>query len=90
LSVGRNREFSKSYFRKTVAVNLFGLVGSAILLGLYAYSVTLPPPLSPNNVPEDVDIGGILDKALELALVVGIIYLLKSEKRKLGRQFVNA
>jgi hypothetical protein len=52
--------------------------------------VTLPPPLSPNNVPEDVDIGGILDKALELALVVGIIYLLKSEKRKLGRQFVNA
>jgi hypothetical protein len=50
----------------------------------------MPPPLSPNNVPEDVDIGGILDKALELALVVGIIYLLKTEKRKLTSQFVNA
>jgi len=90
VSVGKNREFAKSYYRKTVAVNLFGLVGSAILLGLYTYSVTLPPPLSPNNVPEDVDIGGILDKALELALVVGIIYLLNSEKRKLRSQFVNA
>ena len=83
VSVGKNRELAKSYYRKTVAVNLFGLVGSAVLLGLYTYSVILPPPLSPNNVPEDVDIGGILDKALELALVAGIIYLLKSEKRKL-------
>jgi len=71
-------------------VNLFGLIGSAILLGLYTYSVTLPPPLSPNNVPEDVDVGGILDKALELALVVGIVYLLKTEKAKLRSQFVNA
>lgn len=90
VSQGTNREFARSYYRKTVAVNLFGLVGSAILLGLYTYSVILPPPLSPNNVPEDIDIGGILDKALELALVVGIIYLLKIEKRKLRRQFVNA
>jgi hypothetical protein len=41
-------------------------------------------------VPEDVDIGGILDKALELALVVGIIYLLKAERRKLRSELVNA
>jgi hypothetical protein len=86
----KSREYVGSYYRKTVAVNLFGLVGSAILLGLYTYSVTLPPPLSPNNVPEDVDIGGILDKALELALVVGIIYLLKAERRKLRSELVNA
>jgi hypothetical protein len=86
----KSGEYAGSYYRKTVAVNLFGLVGSAILLGLYTYSVTLPPPLSPNNVPEDVDIGGILDKALELALVVGIIYLLKTEKRKLRSQLLNA
>ena len=87
---GKDGEFAKTYYRKTVIVNLFGLIGSAILLGLYTYSVTLPPPLSPNNVPEDVDVGGILDKALELALVIGIIYLLKTEKAKLRSQFVNA
>ena len=86
----KDRDFAKSYYRKSVIVNLFGLIGSAILLGLYTYSVTLPPPLSPNNVPEDVDVGGILDKALELALVIGIVYLLKTEKAKLRSQFVNA
>jgi hypothetical protein len=88
-SSGKGREFAKSYYRKSVVVNLFGLVGSAILLGLYTYSVLLPPPLSPNNVPEDVDIGGILDKALELTLVVGIVYLMRIEKTKLRSQFVN-
>jgi hypothetical protein len=86
----KSREFAKSYYRKSVIVNLFGLVGSAILLGLYTYSVIFPPPLSPNNVPEDVDLGGILDKALELSLVIGIVYLMKAEKRKLLSQFVNA
>jgi hypothetical protein len=85
----KSSEFAKSYYRKSVVVNLFGLVGSAILLGLYTYSVILPPPLSPNNVPEDVDVGGILDKALELTLVVGIVYLMKAEKMRLRSQFVN-
>jgi hypothetical protein len=85
----KSREFAKSYYRRSIVVNLFGLVGSAILLGLYTYSVILPPPLSPNNAPEDVDVGGILDKALELTLVVGIVYLMKAEKTKLRSQFVN-
>ena len=85
----KSSEFAKSYYRKSVVVNLFGLVGSAILLGLYTYSVILPPPLSPNNVPEDVDVGGILDKALELTLVIGIVYLMKAEKMRLRSQFVN-
>ncbi|MFL6380011.1 MAG: hypothetical protein ACJ71R_10325 [Nitrososphaeraceae archaeon] len=88
--LGKSREFAKSYYRKSIIVNLFGLVGSAILLGLYTYSVIFPPPLSPNNVPEDVDLGGILDKTLELSLVIGIVYLMKAEKRKLQSQFVNA
>ena len=87
--VGKSREFAKSYYRKSVVVNLFGLVGSAILLGLYTYSVVLPPPLSPNNVPEDVDIGGILDKTLELALVIGVVYLMRSEKRNMQNQFLE-
>lgn len=88
-TVGQSREFARSYYRKSVIVNLFGLVGSSVLLGLYAYSVTFPPPLSPNNVPEDIDFGGILDKALELALVIGIVYLMRSEKRNLQSQFVQ-
>ncbi|HZA07533.1 MAG TPA: hypothetical protein VE619_07510 [Nitrososphaeraceae archaeon] len=85
----KSRESARSYYRKSVAVNLFGLVGSAILLGLYMYSVILPPPLSPNNAPEDIDIGGILDKTLEAALVIGVIYLMRSEKRNLRDQFIE-
>jgi hypothetical protein len=66
-----------------VAVNLFGLVGTAVLLGLYAYSVTLPPPLSPTGVPESVDIAGILAKSVEVFTVIGIVYLMRLEKRRL-------
>ncbi len=71
------------HYRKTVAVNLFGLVGTAVLLGLYAYAVTLPPPLSPTGRPEDVDIAGILAKAIEGFTVIGIVYLMRLEKRRL-------
>jgi hypothetical protein len=85
----KSRSFAKSYYRKSMAVNLFGLVGSAILLGLYTYSVILPPPLSPNNVPEDVDLGGILDKTLEAALVIGVVYLMRAEKKNLQNQFLE-
>jgi heme/copper-type cytochrome/quinol oxidase subunit 3 len=88
-STGQSREFAKLYYRKSVIINLFGLIGSSVLLGLYTYSVTLPPPLSPNNIPEDIDFGGILEKALELALVIGIVYLMRSEKRNLQSQFVQ-
>ena len=87
---GQTRQYAKDYYKKSVIVNLFGLVGSSVLLGLYTYSVIFIPPLSPNNGPEDVDFGGILDKSLEVGLVIGIIYLMKSEKRKLHSQFINA
>jgi hypothetical protein len=73
----------KDHYRKTVAVNLFGLVGTAVLLGLYAYSVTLPPPLSPTGVPESVDIAGILAKSIEVFTIIGIVYLMRLEKRRL-------
>ncbi|HEY7734413.1 MAG TPA: hypothetical protein VIB07_06430, partial [Nitrososphaera sp.] len=56
------------------------------LLGLYAYSVTLPPPLSPNDQPEDIDVAGILAKAVEVFVVIGIAYLMRLEKRQLTRQ----
>ena len=80
----------RRYYRKTVVLNLFGLIGTAVLLGLYAYAVTFPPPLSPNNVPEDIDLAGILAKSAEAILVVGVIYLMKLEKRRLATRLAEA
>ena len=79
-------ESAYQHYRKTLAVNLFGLVGTGVLLGLYAYAVTFPPPLSPNNVPEDIDAGGVLAKAIEVFTVIGIVYLMRHEKRHLAMQ----
>jgi hypothetical protein len=83
-TTGRTRPHD--HYRKTVAVNLFGLVGTAVLLGLYAYAVIFPPPLSPNNRPEDVDVAGILAKAVEGFVVIGIVYLMRLEKHRLTSQ----
>lgn len=79
-------ESAHQYYRKTIAVNLFGLVGTGVLLGLYAYAVTLPPPLTPNNEPEDIGTAGILAKAIEVFTVIGIVYLMRLEKRQLVSQ----
>jgi hypothetical protein len=83
-TTGRTRPHD--HYRKTVAVNLFGLVGTAVLLGLYAYAVIFPPPLSPNDRPEDVDVAGILAKAVEGFVVIGIVYLMRLEKHRLASQ----
>lgn len=72
------------HYRKTVAVNLFGLLGTAVLIGLYAYSVTLPPPLSPTGQPEHIDVAGVLAKAIEVFTLIGIVYLMRLEKRRLA------
>jgi hypothetical protein len=80
---------AKSYYKKTVAVNLFGLIGTGVLLGLYTYTIVFPPPLSPNNEPDRVDFAGILAKSIELFLVVGIVYLLQWEKKRLQHQIVH-
>jgi hypothetical protein len=79
-------ESPPQYYRKKVAVNLFGLVGTGILIGLYAYSVILPPPLSPNNQPESIDLGGILAKSIEVFTVIGIVYLMRLEKQQITGQ----
>jgi hypothetical protein len=79
-------ESAHQYYRRTVAVNLFGLVGTGVLLGLYAYAVTFPPPLTPNNEPEDIGTAGILAKAIEVFTVIGIVYLMRLEKRQLAWQ----
>jgi hypothetical protein len=79
-------EPAHKYYQKKLAVNLFGLIGTGILLGLYAYSVILPPPLSPNDEPEDVDFAGILAKSIEVFTVIGIVYLMRIEKDQLTAQ----
>jgi heme/copper-type cytochrome/quinol oxidase subunit 2 len=83
------RQSAFSYHHKTMLVNLFGLVGNLILLGLYLYAVILSPPLSPNNKPEDIDVSGILDKSIEVVLVIGIIYLMRWERKRLQSQIIN-
>ncbi len=73
----------RQHYRKTVALNLFGMAGTAVLVGLYTYSVIFPPPLSPVDHPEAVSIEGILAKSVEVFLVGGILYLMRYEKKKL-------
>ena len=73
---------TKQYYMKSLKLNLFGLIGSLVLIFLYIYAVTFPPPLSPNAHPEDVDIAGIVDKSLEVILVIGILYLMRFEKKR--------
>ncbi|HXX99059.1 MAG TPA: hypothetical protein VEL11_18365 [Candidatus Bathyarchaeia archaeon] len=81
----RSATLAKLYYKKSVVLNLFGLIGSSVLLGLYIYSVTLPPPLSPINRPEAVDVAGILDKSLEVVLIIGIVYLMLLEKKRITK-----
>jgi hypothetical protein len=73
---------TKQYYKKSVILNLFGLVGFLVLILLYIYAITFPPPLSPNSRPEDVDLSGIIDKALEVIMVIGILILMRYERRR--------
>jgi uncharacterized membrane protein len=79
-------ESAHQYHQKKVAVNLFGLVGTGILIGLYAYSVILPAPLSPNDQAESIGVAGILAKGIEVFTIIGIVYLMRLEKRQLAGQ----
>lgn len=71
-------------YRKKIAIHLIGLAGTAVLLGLYAYSVIFPPPLSPDDVPEELEFSGILAKSLEVFLVIGIIYIIRQDRNELA------
>jgi hypothetical protein len=86
---GNNRKFILSQYKKRVALNYFGLFGTSVLIGLYAYSVIVAPPLSPDNKSENIDIAGIMAKSVEILLVIGIIYLLMWEKRRVKNILVS-
>jgi len=51
--------------------------------------VVLPRPLSPINRPEAVDVAGILDKSLEVVLIIGIVYLIWMEKKRITKLLVE-
>jgi hypothetical protein len=86
---GNNRNIILSQYKKRVALNLFGFIGTSVLIGLYAYSVIVAPPLSPDNKAESIDIAGIMAKSVEILLVIGIIYLLIWEKRRINKILVS-
>ncbi|MFQ5781937.1 MAG: hypothetical protein ACE5GR_02640 [Nitrosopumilus sp.] len=77
-----SRQSVLSYYNKTVLLNVIGFVGTAVLLGLYIYVVIFPPPLSPDNRPEEVEYDGVFAKSVEIATIIGIIYLIIYEKEK--------
>jgi hypothetical protein len=45
--------------------------------------------LSPDNKAENIDIAGIMAKSVEVLLVVGIIYLIRWEKKRLDEILVS-
>lgn len=71
----------KTTHHKNMVVYLFGIIGSVVLIGLYLYAITFPPPLSPENHPEHIDIAGILAKSLEIALIGVIVYVMNLERK---------
>jgi hypothetical protein len=81
---------TRKNYQKTVVLNLFGLIGSSVLLGLYLYSVVFPPPLSPNNVAEQIEIGGIIAKSTEAILILGVVYLMIWERRRFKLEIVRS
>jgi hypothetical protein len=83
------QQVRKSTYKKTMAVNLFGFIGTAVLVGLYTYSVIYPPPLSPINKPEQIEFVGIFAKSLEIALLVGIIFIMKWDKDAYRRMMMK-
>lgn len=76
-------------YKRNMIVNMFGLVGTSILIGLYVYSVILPPPLSPTNSAEEVDIGGISAKLLEILLIIGIVFIIKWDREEIKDNLVQ-
>ena len=71
----------KATYRHNMAVNLFGFMGTAVLVGLYIYVVVFPPPLSPINRPEEIEIAGILSKSVEVALLIGIMLIIRWDRQ---------
>lgn len=85
----KNSRDIKSTYLNNMALNWFGFIGTAVLVGLYVYVLFYPPPLSPTNQPEDVELAGILAKSLEVALLIGIAFLIRWDRQELRRLMIK-
>lgn len=77
----------RSTYLNNMAVNWFGFFGTAVLVGLYTYVLLYPPPLSPTNQPEEIEIAGVLAKSLEVALVIA--FIIKWDRQKLHKMITK-
>ncbi|MGH9953693.1 MAG: hypothetical protein ACRD5J_18915 [Nitrososphaeraceae archaeon] len=85
----KTKQEAIALYKKNLAANLFGLAGTAVLIGLYVYTVIFPPPFSPTNQPEDIGIDGVIAKSLEILLFVGILFILRQEKRQIRKILIQ-
>lgn len=76
-------------YRRNMIINLFGLFGTSVLIGLYIYSVILPPPLSPIDSAEEIEIEGIGSKIIEAVLIIGIILIIKWDRQQMKEELVS-
>ena len=79
----------RSTYLNNMAVNWFGFFGTAVLVGLYIYVLLYPPPLSPTNQPEEIEIAGVLAKSLEVALLIGIAFIIKWDRQKFHKMITK-
>src|ERR671918_1489933 len=79
----------RSTYLNNMTVNLFGFFGTAVLVGLYIYVLLYPPPLSPTNQPEEIEIAGVLAKSLEVALLIGIAFIIKWDRQKFHKMITK-
>lgn len=71
----------RNFHRRNLAIYLFGLIGSIILIGLYVYTVNFSLPLSPENYSEKIEVAGIFAKVLEMSLIGVILYVMYWENK---------
>lgn len=85
----KTKQQAITLYKKNLAVNLFGLAGTAVLIGLYVYTIIFPPPFSPTNQPEEIEIEGVLAKSLEFLLFFGILSILKRERQQIRKTLIQ-
>ena len=68
------------YLITPMRTHLIGILGNASLIGLYIYVIIFPAPLSPDNLPEDLSILGILSKTTEVLGLFSIYWLIRLER----------
>jgi len=80
--ITKSRQAVISHHNKIILLNVIGLIGTGVLLGLYIYVVIFPPPLSPDNKPEEIEFDGIFSKSVEITTAIGIIWIIRHENKR--------